>query len=520
MRHSVKKCCALLLALTLFVSLFALTASAVCYTNVPTVYIGGYGSGILADKTDRNSARVFPAQMPDDFASVVLERVKKPLLKGAALNQWDDFHKVVVDTCVELFGASALDKNGEASNGSGHPDYTYTYPLPDRKEGDSYPFDAYHFEYDWRLDPFANAAILKEYIDEVCQATGCGKVNLVGRCLGANIILAYVDTYGFGQVDQICYIAAGFQGFESITPLFSGEIDFDRDAIPDYLDNSGRDQLVDGEGNPTYDLIITLLQFLNAANSLHITEAVFDNYLIPEFRQYILPDLMRQTFATYPSFWSFVSQESYEDAKKLVFGGHEDEYAGIIQKADHYHTAIMPRTGEIILSGVEQGVETYIVAKYGSRTVPIVKEANAQSDSTVFTANSSHGATTAPLYGTFSDEFIRGVKTANGGKYLSPDRQIDASTCLLPDHTWFIKNVYHQNTPSAIETMVAEILNYDGYTTVFDLEQYPQYLDYDRETGALSPLPQDAPASKAPKYSFFQKLVELFRLIINLLKNR
>lgn len=520
MRDSFKKCTAWLLALTLFVSLFALTASAVCYTNTPTVYIGGYGSWIYADKNDTNSARVFPAQIPGDFASAALERVKKPLLKGATLNQWDEFHQVVVDTCVEIFGASALDNKGEASNGSGHPAYSYTYPLPDRAEGEKYRFDAYHFEYDWRLDPFANAEILNEYIKQVCEATGCPKVNLVGRCLGANIILAYVDTYGFNQVDQICFIAAGFQGFESITPLFSGEIDFDRDAIPDYLDNSGRDQLVGSDENPTYDLIITLLQFLNAANSLHITEAVFDNYLIPEFRQYILPDLMRQTFATYPSFWSFVGPESYEDAKKLVFGGHEDEYAGIIKKADHYHNVIMPRTGEIIRSGVEQGVETYIVAKYGSRTVPIVQDANAQSDSTVFTANSSHGATTAPLYGSFSDEFVRGVRTANGGKYLSPDRQIDASTCLLPDHTWFVKHVYHQNTPEAIETMVAAILNFDGYTTVFDLEAYPQYLDFDAETGALSPLPQDVQPSKAPKYSFFQKLIELFRMIIAMLKNR
>ncbi len=519
MNRLFKKSCAWLLVLTLLVSLFALTASAAGSTKVPTVYLGGYGGQILADRTDYQSEQLFPANIPEDFASTVVDRIKVPLLKGATLNQWDDFHREVIDLTVGIYGSFALDNNGEASDGSGHPAYEHTYPLAENK-ADSYDLYSYWFEYDWRLDPFENAKLLSEYIDAVCAATGHEKVNLIGRCLGVNVILAYVQTYGYDKVDQLVCSAAGFDGFESIGPLFSGDMDFDPDAIPDYLDNVGRMQLVGPDGNPTFDLVITLLEVLNAAKTLNIVESVFDHYLLPEFKQYILPEVMRKSFATLPGFWSFIGEEHYEEAKKVIFGGYEDQYAGIIKKADRYHYNVMLKAKELILNGIEAGVETYIIAKYGSRMVPIIKEAETQSDSTVFTSNSSLGATTAPLYGAFSDEFVRGVMTANGGKYLSPDRQIDASTCLLPDHTWFIKNVYHQNTPSAIETMVAEILNYDGYTTVFDLEQYPQYLDYDRETGALSPLPQDAPASKAPKYSFFQKLVELFRLIINLLKNR
>ena len=33
-------------------------------------------------------------------------------------------------------------------------------------------------------------------------------------------------------------------------------------------------------------------------------------------------------------------------------------------------------------------------------------------------------------------------------------------------------------------------------------------------------MPQDEPALQAPKYSFFKKLIELFKLIFQVLKNR
>ena len=239
----------------------------------------------------------------------------------------------------------------------------------------------------------------------------------------------------------------------------------------------------------------------------------------PEFRQYILPEIMRRTFGTLPSFWSFIGDEYYDQAMQVIFGGYEETYAGIIEKANRYHNEVMAHTGDLINDSVANGVETYIVAKYGSRMVPIVKNADVQSDSTVTTANSSHGAATAPLYGSFSDDFVKGIQTANGGKYLSADHQIDASSCLLPDHTWLIKNLFHHENPDQVEKMIAAFFDYDGYMSVFDQEVYPQYLNYDRDTDSISPLSSDASASKAPKYSFFKSLIALIKLIITVLKN-
>ncbi len=516
-----KKGCAWVLALTLLVSLFSLTALAdsPASTLIPTVYLGGYGGTILADKTDGSSQVLFPVQMPEGFSDRVMNDIKVPLAKGAMLNQWDDFHETVIDLSSEVFGPMALDKDGKASNGSGHPAYIHTYPLEDRKEGDSYPIYAYYFEYDWRLDPFEVAKDLNDYIEAVCDATGAPKVNLFGRCLGCNIILAYLSEYGYARAAQVGFSAAGFNGFEPIGALFSGEMDFNVDSFADYFDHAGRDQMQDGE-DPTYDLIVVLLEFLTAAKTLNLAEPLFDSYLVPEFKQYILPELMRRSFGTFPGFWSFIGEEYYDEAMQTIFGGYEEEYAGVIEKANRYHEEIMLRSDEIILNGIEQGVYTYIIVKYGSRAVPIVRDADALGDSTVFTTNSSFGATTSTLYGTFSDDFVDGIMAANGGKYLSPDHQIDASACLLPDHTWFIKNLYHHQVPHSMERMVAELFNFDGYTTIYDLEQYPQYLIFNQDTDQLDPLLPETPAQQAPKYSFFKKLIELFKLIFKVLKNR
>ena len=68
--------------------------------------------------------------------------------------------------------------------------------------------------------------------------------------------------------------------------------------------------------------------------------------------------------------------------------------------------------------------------------------------------------------------------------------------------------------------MIADLFNDDGYTSVFDLEQYPQYQIYDSETGSLSPLSAESPVSKAAKYSFFKKLVEFLKQLFSLLKNK
>ena len=105
---------------------------------------------------------------------------------------------------------------------------------------------------------------------------------------------------------------------------------------------------------------------------------------------------------------------------------------------------------------------------------------------------------------------------------MSLDRQIDASTCLLPEHTWFIKNVGHRDMPDSITALFEAIYEFDGNMTVFDSEQFPQYLFFDEATQQMSPLTEDNMVSENEQewnMSFFARLVRMFRLLGELIRN-
>ncbi len=61
-------------------------------------------------------------------------------------------------------------------------------------------------------------------------------------------------------------------------------------------------------------------------------------------------------------------------------------------------------------------------------------------------------------------------------EYVSPENNIDASTCLFPEQTWFIKNLSHSEGSSAFDEMIKVLLYSDGQATVKSYSNYPRYL--------------------------------------------
>jgi len=56
---------------------------------------------------------------------------------------------------------------------------------------------------------------------------------------------------------------------------------------------------------------------------------------------------------------------------------------------------------------------------------------------------------------------------------------------VLPETTWFIKNLYHSNFPASVDALMNAFLVTDGMT-IDTYEEYSQFLKYDEETGAVS----------------------------------
>ena len=129
--------------------------------------------------------------------------------------------------------------------------------------------------------------------------------------------------------------------------------------------------------------------------------------------------------------------------------------------------------------------------------------------------DASFGAVASPIDGTLKRSYL---KTADM-RYVSPDRQIDASTCLMPDRTWFIKNLEHKDFPECVERLFDFILNEDA--TVFDSEAFPQYMVYDAGTESISPMTaENCDTTARYRVTFFAALRRFIKAVYTLVRRQ
>ena len=164
----------------------------------------------------------------------------------------------------------------------------------------------------------------------------------------------------------------------------------------------------------------------------------------------------------------------------------------------------------------DAGINFYIFAKYNFAEFPLYEGATAQSDADTPVFRQSFGATCAEYNKVLSEEYLASVSTDNL-KYISPDRIIDASTCLFPETTWFVKDLHH-NYFAPLENPSVEIMRYD---ITVDSEKYPQYME-NVENASLTPLMVTDEDLNKTENNYFTALFDFmkafFNLIVNLIK--
>ena len=145
-----------------------------------------------------------------------------------------------------------------------------------------------------------------------------------------------------------------------------------------------------------------------------------------------------------------------------------------------------------------------LFSRYGYSSIPIVPSYTRLTDSVIDTKYSSFGATTAEYGSKLSDADIAGKDPA----YISPDRMI-ASTCLFPEQTWFFKDFPH-STNAPLDDMIETLLYTDFQATVDTYEEYPRFMQFNRETKTVSPF---TPADAAQDVTFLDKVLNFFRVL-------
>ena len=424
----------------------------------------------------------------------IAESILPAIVKGLATDNWDDLYAGLEKEIGKIFENSLLDENGNVTNNSGISQSRKEQMENKRnnsQKGDKgyFAWNDYWFHYDWRLDPMETADVFHSFVQDIKRTTGCEKVGVAATCLGTNVVMAYVAKYGAKDIQGIAMDGSVVGGAEILSDIICAKFDVDPAALMRVL----RD--VEGLGLFSMDEFLTvtidmLVQTGILEGVISTTEILFYDKLVKG----VTSAFALSTFYTWPNYWACVTPEDYEDAKYYVFGEEGSEkrvkYAKLIEKLDRYDREVRQRIPELVQKIKDDGANFGVISKYGFQIIPICTDSDAISDQFASVKRSSFGATTSTVYETLSDEYISQRIAEGKGEYISPDKFIDASTCLSPESTWFIKGSSHSDWTCYELKIMYDVATADRQLTVNDLP-YGRFMVYDDKSDNLSPMTEE-----------------------------
>ena len=310
----------------------------------------------------------------------------------------------------------------------------------------------YIFNTDWRRSHLDNCEHLMKFIDEVLEYTGSDKVDLYGMSHGGQLVATYLYYHGTeGKVDNAVMNSPAIGGTSLVMELL-------------------------GEDPEAFDLN-ELLRFGGVMLHTELDLRWLGNILPAEFLNSLLKTAFNEVLLPYVirfgSIWDLMDTETYVKLRDVYLDPVEN--AKIIEKADKMHFECMPNMSEGLKKAQAAGVNIGILANYGSH-IGTGKEVD--SDFIIDTVNTS-GATPA----TFGERFPEGYKQLNTTctdpthNHVSPTRTLDASTCYLPENTWFNYEQYHTQTwwDTYTRALLLELVLTDNIKDVHSDPRFPQF---------------------------------------------
>jgi len=330
----------------------------------------------------------------------------------------------------------------------------------------------YTFSYDWRESPLKSADGLHEYIQKVKASTGHSKVHLESISGSGSVLAAYADKYvnPVDDPDALSVVlgqsTAG--GLSAVGELFCKNITLNPQALSSFtwvmaLETSGF----------YAEKVLPVLKALYLTGIWDVLAVLFP-YLSPKYIDRIYDELILPSYGSWPGIWAWLPNKYYEEAKKVMFEGHPEYYTGgFVGIIDEYYNKIAVRQDEIFAKANEK-IKVAVMVGYGVATLPLGNTNNADGDGLVDADLASLGGTVA----LFDRELPLSYKQAlhTDHNHMSPDRKVDASTCAVPETTWFMKDALHQGWYEYGTWYDWWRETPKGQDTVFDHPDNPQFV--------------------------------------------
>ena len=118
--------------------------------------------------------------------------------------------------------------------------------------------------------------------------------------------------------------------------------------------------------------------------------------------------------------------------------------------------------------------------------LPLTPDMNYNADGIIETNRTSGGAFVADRGQTLPENYKQKVNYKTN--MISPDRVIDASTCLVPQYTWFMKGLNHVEYNEESSRFFVWLLTSEKQYDIYTNPLYTQFMRYDYNKVYLSPM--------------------------------
>lgn len=485
---------------SLFVPALAVEEKCDCGFN-PVIYVAALGSSTVYENygTQEQRALFRPETAPliEEAVSVIL-----PVIPALMVGDYDKFGDALIGFVNSAFGALALDGDGNSQEN--------VYAVPEYPESGEHGIEhSFYFGYDFRLDPYTHADRLYETIQMMKELTGHDKVQLKASSMGGVVTMAYLERYGTEDIETIIFQNCPIQGTAVAGELYCRKFEINKDALLNYALDAIPSLEQDFLQGFLYGLATALDDVGVWSLLLSMVDPIVENLLDRVYDEALIP-----IFGTLPGIWSFVPDEYYEEAKKCMV--NEETQAGLIDKLDAYHYNVQVKAPEI-LREANKDVKIYIVAGYDIQRTPLVTAYMNTSDGTVDTKYASVGAVTANIRGTFEEGYTQ--KIDDGHNHISPDFCIDASTCALPEQTWFIKDMLHSTTHDGHGKFYEKMLLGEDQFYIDTYEEYPQFMQNNIPEQTFNKVENLTATQSFKNQPNFTNFVKMLRSFIDTIKS-
>lgn len=322
----------------------------------------------------------------------------------------------------------------------------------------------YVYASDFRLGAIGNAKRIHDLIEDVLKTTGSKKVNIIAQSYGGQLCATYLSIFKDevkDYVNQVVMTVPAIGGACLAYDAFADKMEFDEEKIAEFAE-----------------------QMSGINSDIHWILMNEPVELIDEFVHAVMPVVIKY-IKNWESLWDFIPYEYYQSLIDKLLDPVEN--ADIINETTEFHEKYMKNFAENLQYVKKSGVGITIIAGTGTNSVTGMK---VNSDG-IISVNSSTGATCAPWGERFSD----GYSTVNtqckdlSHNHLSPSMEIDASTCYLPENTWFCDGMFHgqeNRDKFSLSLIYRQLTSESPVTDVHEDPEYPQFHAFEAPSLAVT----------------------------------